>query len=320
MAASQPFFVTRGVVLAPGDLSLRNWPERAAGASLTTVALHAAPSAVTRFVQSEDGHRFLETCLSLGLQVEYELHAMAELLPRSLFGKNPEFFRMNEKGERTPDANFCAHSEPALAIIAENAVSLSAALRPTTARYFLWGDDGKPYCRCPECAVLSDSDQALILENRLAGALRAVDAQAQVAHLAYHLTLSPPTQIRPAPGVFLEFAPISRRFDIPFAQTTDPDQRKHLEALDANLHVFGAGTAQALEYWLDVSKFSRWKRPAIRLPWSPTAFADNLATYGRRGIRHITSFAVFIDQDYVSRYGDPPLDEYGAGLRDWAPA
>jgi hypothetical protein len=247
--------------------------------------------------------------------VEYELHAMRDLLPRTLFDKDKNLFRMNEKGERTPDANLCLHSRQALEIVLENAVTMSRTFRPTTSRYFLWGDDGKPYCRCPQCAVLSDSDQALILENHLLDALRTQDAKAQVAHLAYALTLSPPSQIKPKPGVFLEYAPIRRRYDLPFASENDPTQRSHLEALDANLAVFGSEGAQALECWLDVSKFSGWKKPAKKLPFNGNAFVADLNAYAQRGIRHITTFAVFIDADYVARYGElAVLDEYGAGL------
>lgn len=315
-APSTPYFFTRGVVIHPNDLSLRDWPERAANARLTTIALHDGRSCkvVSRFIASENGQRFLESCRRLGLAVEYELHAMSDLLPRELFAKDPTLFRMNEKGERTPDCNFCAHSERALEIIAENAVALARELRPTTGRYFLWGDDGKPYCRCPQCAGLSDSDQALILENRLVQALRRADEKAQVAHLAYAQTYQPPKQIKPAPGVFLEFAPIHRKYNCSLAETRDPEQRKFLELLDANLRVFGAESAQALEYWLDVSKFSRWKRPAVKLPWNREVFAADLNLYASRGVRHITSFAVFMDAEYVARYGEPPLREYGEEL------
>jgi hypothetical protein len=35
------------------------------------------------------------------------------------------------------------------------------------------------------------------------------------------------------------------------------------------------------------------------------------------GLKHITTFATFMDADYVRLYGDlqPVLDEYGAALR-----
>src|SRR5690349_13639298 len=87
----RPAFETRGVMLVPEDLTLKDWPERAHRAGLTTIALHhgSSPKAVACAVQSDEGQRFLERCRQLGLQVEYELHAMKELLPRDLFPKEP---------------------------------------------------------------------------------------------------------------------------------------------------------------------------------------------------------------------------------------
>jgi hypothetical protein len=265
-----------------------------------------------RFIQSEEGQRFRQKCRILNLQVEYELHAMHELLPRELFDKEPSLFRMNEAGERTADSNLCVSSERALEIITKRAISISRELRPTTGRYFLWGDDGEPYCRCPGCADLSESDQALILENRLLEALRADDPRAQVAHLAYARTLRPPRRIKPKQGIFLEYAPIDRRYDLPLAANGDQRQRQHLESLDANLAVFGSEGAQALEYWLDSSRFSRWKRPAVKVPLNVSVLIADIETYASRGIRHIATFAVWIDEGYVTRYGDPPLGQYGS--------
>src|SRR6266540_3746878 len=71
-------FDTRGVVLVPEDLSLADWPERAAKAGLTTIGLHhgASPRAVVDFIESPAGREFLSRCSRLGLRVEYELHAM----------------------------------------------------------------------------------------------------------------------------------------------------------------------------------------------------------------------------------------------------
>jgi hypothetical protein len=49
--------------------------------------------------------------------------------------------------------------------------------------------------------------------------------------------------------------------------------------------------------------------------WVAITEAD-LDEYAKRGIRHVTSFACFLDADYVKRHGDfqPALMEYGAGL------
>jgi hypothetical protein len=305
------------VVLLPDDLTLPDWPERARKAGLTTIGIHHqnSPQAVVDWARTDAGGRFHEDCRKLGLEVEYELHAMKELLPRGLFARNPDLFRMNEKGERTADANCCVHSDRALAVIAENAVRVAEALRPTTGRYFFWGDDGQPWCSCPECRDLSPSEQALVVENRVLRALKKADPRARLAHLAYLNTVPPPRKLKPDEGVFLEYAPIERRYDLPFERQQDPKRADGLSALDANLEVFPRETVQVLEYWLDVSRFSGWKRPAVKLPWNREVFRADVAAYRRRGVRHITTFAAWIDADYEQRFGDLGfIVEYGDGL------
>ena len=317
--AKGPFLGTRGVVLYPEDLSLSDWPERAARAGLTTIALHhgSAPSHVAAFVKSGPGQAFLERCENLRIRVEFELHAMRELLPRGLFESEKGLFRMNGQGVRTPDANLCVHSEAALEIVSLGAQRIAKDLRPTTGRYFLWGDDGAEWCRCPKCGDLSDSDQALLLENRLLKALREVDRRATLAHLAYANTVDPPKDVKPAKGVFLEWAPIHRRYDVPYEDQRGGASgfRDSLETLEANLRVFPKDTAQALEYWLDMSRFSGWKRPVPKVPWKREVFERDLESYRKRGVRHVTTFAAWIDAEYLKVHGDLGfLDEYGRGL------
>jgi len=310
-------FRTRGVVLVPEDLTLEDWPERAKAAGLTTIALHHqnSPQAVVRTVESDSGRRFLEKCRKLGLQIEYELHAMKELLPRDLFAKDPSLFRVDDRGEHVSDANCCVHSARALEIIAENALRIAKTLRPTTGRHFYWGDDGAPWCRCAKCKLLSDSEQALVLENALLSALRRADPKAQLAHLAYANSLLPPKQVRPAEGIFLEYAPIRRRYDTPYAKQRGADAADGIAALEENLKVFPAATAQVLEYWLDVSRFSGWKRPSKKLPWNRDVFLADVETYASLGIRHVTTFAAWVDADYRKRFGEPTfIREYGEGF------
>jgi hypothetical protein len=313
---SRSVFLTRGVVLVPDDFSLRDWPERARRAGLTTLALHhgRSVSEVVKFVESATGQEALSRARKLGLEIEYELHAMSELLPRQMFEKDQNLFRKNEKGERVADFNLCVHSSDALEVVAGNAIVFARRLRPTTGRYFYWGDDGRPWCHCSKCRELSDSEQALVLENTLVKALRRDDPRAQLSHLAYAGTIKPPQQVKPEPGIFLEYAPIQRRYDLAYAQQIDG--KDGIANLDANLKIFRADTAQVLEYWLDVSRFSGWKRPAKKLPWSRDVFLADLETYAVRGVRHVTTFAVFIDAEYVKLHGEPgAIQEYGDGLR-----
>ena len=312
----ESFFRTRGVIISPSDFATWPWPAKAKQAGLTTIATHVPPPQAEAFLRTHLGRTFLEDCQKLGLEVEYEQHALADLLPRTLFEKNPAMFRMNEEGQRTPDANLCVNSGAAVETVCENAVKCAEVLRPTTGRHFFWVDDGRPMCRCPKCRGLSDSDQALLLENRILNALRRTDSRASLAHLCYQNTLKPPTQVKPEPGIFLEFAPITRRYDRPFSALDVPTHAELLGMLDANLAVFGSEGAQALEYWLDVSRFSGWKRADLpQIPWDPGVFREDLATYAKRGIRHITTFACWADGDYVARFGEPPLAEYGGRLQ-----
>jgi hypothetical protein len=319
---TEPFFARRGVVLAPSDVATWDWPQAAQAAGLNTIALHGSPGDIVALLGTDRGAAYLETCAALGLQIEYELHAACDLLPRAWFDRDPAMFRMNKHGERVPDWNLCVHSPRALSIARQNAVAYAESLRPTTGRYFFWIDDGKPMCKCPQCRGLSESDQALILENSLLDALCQVDPKASLAHLAYLNTLEAPTEVRPRPGVFLEYAPIERRHDVPFGRRQAsrdrpraPTHGEQLDALDANLEVFGPDRAQVLEYWLDVSRFSQWKREhLVALPWDRELFVHDLGTYAERGIRSLTSFGVWIDGEYARRFGAPPILEYGAAL------
>ncbi|MBN1641237.1 MAG: DUF4838 domain-containing protein [Anaerolineae bacterium] len=321
-ALSHPVFAMRGVVLTPSDVSTWDWPQAAQTAGLDTIALHGPPGSIVAFLRTSAGATYLETCAALGLQVEYELHAARDLLPRELFTQDRAMFRMDESGDRVPDCNLCVHSQRGLDVACERATAYAEILRPATGRYHFWVDDAQPMCRCPQCRGLSDSDQALILENALLGALRRVDPQATLAHLAYHNTLPAPSEVRPQPGIYLEYAPIQRRHDTPFGQRNAardgplaPTHGEQLDALDDNLEVFEPEDAQVLEYWLDVSRFAHWRREDIAaLPWNAQVFADDLRTYAARGIRRVTSFAVWIDGAYVRRYGSPPIQAYGAAL------
>jgi len=311
-------FDVRGVVLLPEDLTLTDWPRLAADAGLNTIALHVLngpPSRAVEFLGSPAGERFLRETDELGLSVEYELHALMELLPRELFEETPELFRMDETERRTADHNLCCSSKEALRIAGENAVTLARKLTPTTHRYFLWSDDGGSWCHCSQCEELSPSDQSLLITNALLGAVRRFDPKATMAALAYYNTLEPPTSVKPAPGVFLEFAPIGRSHAHALSDPTHEANRNHAERIDALIETIGAEGAQVLEYWMDASRASGWKRPAKRLPLDLAVLEADLSFYARRGFSCVTSFACFLDAEYAKLHGLPPIEQYGRGTR-----
>lgn len=331
-AAGRPKGLTsRGVVLTVDDLATLDWPRLAKDAGLTTIGTHVTPSQVAGFVQSDKGQKFLADCKKYNLHVEHELHAMKDLLPRDLFEKNPDMFRMSKEGVRVPDFNSCAHSAKALNIIAENALKYAHLLPSTTGRYFYWMDDGAPMCYCEHCKDFSESEQALLIENAIIKKLRRKIPGATLAHLAYVSTMKPPQKVEPEKGVFLEFAPIYRSWAKPLNDVAalpdinmpdDGAQLPHgktLELLKSNLQVFPAETAQVLEYWLDVSLQSRWEKPAVKLSWHPEVCDSDVNTYTSLGIHHVTSFAAYINADYQKMYGDLSfIKEYGRILKKYA--
>lgn len=305
------FFKMRGVVLTVHDLETVDWPKLAHKSGINTIGTHIFPEQVADFIESERGKIFLADCKKYGIEVEHQLHAIGQLLPRELFFEDSTMFRMNEHGRRVNDCNLCVHSQKALDIVVENALRYAKQLPTTNHRYYYWIDDGKPMCKCPDCANYSDSEQALIVENRIIKELRKFDPEALLAHLAYHNTMTVPRRVKPEEGIFLQYAPFHRTWDKPIDEA-------HLQELKENLTVFSAETAEVLEYWLDVSIFSGYKKPAVKLPWNQDVFESDINTYARLGILNITSFAVYIDDKYIETYKDISfLKEYGEGLKKY---
>ena len=143
-------------------------------------------------------------------------------------------------------------------MIASNAVKLSRILKPSTGRYYLWADDGSPWCMCSRCRELSASDQNLIAMNAILTGLQKEDKNAKLAYLAYLNTMDVPSRIKPLDGIFLEFAPIERNLGKPLGDAGVPENAAYVEKLDMLVEFFGPNNAQALEYWLDVSLLSHY--------------------------------------------------------------
>lgn len=305
------FFSRRGIVLCPEDLADAGWVQRAASAGLNVIGVHGSPEPVLAFVESGAGEVFLQAARGAGLEVEYELHALGWLLPRDRFDEHPDWFRMDRHGVRRPDSNLCPSRPEALAVAATRARELAARLKPTTDRYYFWADDAAPWCHCEACRALSPSDQNVTAMNALLVGLRQAVPGARLACLAYANTLAPPQRVKPSPGLFLEYAPIDRCFRHSLSDAECALNRPFLAGLPALVEAFGADGAQVLEYWLDASLFSGWKRPAVRVPFSRAVLEADLATYARLGFRSVTTFGAYLDPDYLARYGEPPVHEYG---------
>jgi len=309
-------FDRRGIVLTPADFSA-DWAGWMAGSGLNLLSLHMLQreNDLPAFLETPEGRDATARAAASGIAVEYAIHSLSLLLPRDLFARRPDLFRMDVRGERVPDGNLCPSSGEALEILGSAAVRLAARMRPTTGRHHLWPDDGAGWCHCPRCAGLSDADQNALAMNAVLRALRGADPEARLACLSYLNTLAPPSRVAPDPGLFLQWAPIGRCYRHAVDDPGCAVNREHAAGLRRLLGVFDPEDAEVLEYWMDASLFSRWKRPPVRLPFDRAVVERDAAFYRSLGIRSVSSFGVFLDGEYVRLHGNPPVAEYGAVLR-----
>ena len=301
------------LIIHPEELS-RKWIDRMADAGIDVMGIHPkggkrAPiflAEMTEKLKTPEFRALIDYARGRGLQVEYELHAASFLLPRALFAKKPELFRMNERGERTAELNFCVSNAEALRIVSENAVKLAEALYGSSQNFYFWLDDAKnSACLCPQCRTLSPSDQQLIAVNAMLRALRARFPSARMAYLAYAESMSPPQNTKAENGVFLEYAPMEK-----YKGESPSLAEAEEKALPALLEFFGKDGAKVLEYWYDNSMFSAWQKPPKRFSPNGAAIARDARFYRETGFEYLSSFACFLGEDYEKLYGEADISPF----------
>lgn len=313
-------FLTRGLIVHPEELDQLQL-DLIHEAGLTQLGLHPVGGlqADKTLEAAIAAHTLPETralhaqAKARGMEVCYEAHALSWLMPRSLFSRHPEWFRMNDKGERTPDVNLCPSCQEALDYLSERTALLARLLDTGCHRYFYWLDDvsGISACCCPECSKLSASDQQMRVVNAMVKGIRSVDPEGELCYLAYLDALEAPTRVEPETGVFLEYAPFHRDFTRPL---NDPDCAKNVSetrSLRNLLSCFGAKGARVLDYWMDNSLFSNWTKPPKPLVFHAEVMKRDLDFYAELGFEDVTSFGCYLGADYRALYGIPPIVQYG---------
>ena len=299
-----------GVVIDPVELD-ETWIRRVREGGIRLLGLHpnpkdSSPEQMQAWCETEENRRFLAELRRGGVQIEWEIHALSWLLPRTLFETHPDFFRMNEAGERTPDHNLCCGNEAALETLRQNAAKLARLLPSDTHRYHFWLDDvASGRCCCPHCRELSAADQALIVYHAILEGLRREDPLAKQCYLAYHDTNAVPEKIRPAEGIYLEFAPFMRDHRHSLADPDCPRNAAEIKALPALVALFGKQDAQALDYWLDNSFFSGWTKPPKEFHMETDVLRQDAAYYRQLGFGWITTFACYLGKEYTALYPEP---------------
>jgi len=301
----------RELIVFPDDLAFDRI-DRIADAGIDVLGIHS-PGGVKAADHLADMMAAMETAdfraridhaHARGLSVEYEMHAAGYLMPRSLFAEHPDWFRMNAAGERSADWNFCVSNPDALAYFAKNAVKLARALYGSTHDFYFWMDDGYDiFCHCPKCRGLSASDQQLIAVNAMTEAIRREIPDARVAYLAYVESIIPPTQVKPADGVFLEYAPFEK-YTAPKTEEGAARIEQEAKMLVPLLDFFGRKDAKVLEYWYDNSMLSRWTKPPKKFVLDYEAMERDMAYYRDLGFSYQATFGCYLGDEYEALYNE----------------
>lgn len=304
----------KGLVIHPHELS-DYWVNRFLSTDLNLLGLHPTGghtegrtvSDTIDWLKESETRRLLDKLADKGVDIEYEVHALSWLLPRDLFGRRPEWFRMDENGNRTADCHFCHSNSEALEYISERSKKLAGILTPTTGRHHFWLDDGAAFeCRCPRCSAseYSASDTAMTVYNAILAGVRALDPKAGQCYLAYYSTGAAPERVKPDDGIFLEYAPMDREQDRSLRDPASEKNEKRVGEIDGLLKVFTKKHAKALDYWLDNSWHSEWKKPVKKFPFRSDTAADDIAFYAEKGFETITCFACYLGEEYYRLYNE----------------
>lgn len=298
------------LIIYSEELSVK-WIDKLADAKISTLGIHPrggrwavdSLKSLVEEMKTPEYRALIDYAHKRGLTVEYEMHAAGYLLPRELFSEHPEYFRINGEGERTNDYNFCVSNSEALEIYAHRAAELALCLYGSRHDFYFWMDDGYDlHCHCPKCRSLSPSDQQLLVMNRVIREIRKHIPDARAAYLAYVDTILPPRAIRPADGIFLEYAPF-RKYTAKgenSASLIDEERRMLIPLTE----YFSGQTRKVLEYWYDNSLFSNWTKPPCKFELDENAMRRDIREYREIGFDAISSFACFLGEEYEQLHGD----------------
>lgn len=300
------------ILIHPRELTQR-WIDKAVELNIKRVSLHPvggmdAHSTLVGMLNEIEKPEFkekIDTLIDRGIEIGYEFHAASYLLPRELFDTHPEYFRMDEKGERTTWGNFCFSNQEALDIMAENAVKLIEKLYRSPDEYYIWLDDAKNlFCHCENCKKLSFADHQLNFCNHLVRTIRKVKPHAKICYIAYFEAVDIPKVYTPEEGVFLEYAPYERYTE----KDSFSFEGDYLKLVGDLVKFFDKEDAKILEYWYDNSIPYRYSgKKLIEFTPDNKQIKADYDFYRGLGFKTLATFACNLDDDYVALFGEPDL-------------
>ena len=303
----------KNILIHPEELN-KKWIDRMADGGVKILGIHPHGGArateslkeLVALLETKEYRELIDYAIERGLEIEYEMHAARYLLPVELFDTHPEYFRSMANGERTPNMNFCVSNPDALALVAKNAAELAKKLYRSRPVFYFWLDDARNvHCNCEKCKSLTPSDQQLIAANAMLEAIKKEIPDAKFAYLAYLDTLEVPEKVKPADGIFLEYAPIEKyKNELP--ERIEIERKMLLKQAE----FFSWKDSKVLEYWIDNSLFSNWKKPPKEFIPDNEKIKKEVAEYAALGFEIVSTFGCFLGEDYEELYGEADISGF----------
>ncbi|MBO7721717.1 MAG: DUF4838 domain-containing protein [Kiritimatiellae bacterium] len=246
-----PRFERRGLFASSACVSytVEEWYAFLAKLKFNSICAHSA-----RIVPER-----MDLLKKLGFRAEAGGHGMSSCLPRELFDKEPELFRMFQpedfNGKRMKDSNFCATNPKTRDIVKRNFKKrLEPAVGGGVHAIHAWADDlpGGGWCMCSRCRAFTGTDQSALVMNIEAEAVRELGSSLRVPVIAYHDTMFPSKLFAPAKECFLLFAPRERCYAHALNDPSCAHNRTYHRALKEYQRRFeGVDDAHTFEYYND---------------------------------------------------------------------
>ena len=224
----------------------------------------------------------------------------------TLFERHPEWFGVDEKGQRSRQAArvFCTSNSEAVEYLTNNVIGYVQA-RPEIDIFDLWPPDGARWCECPDCEKLGEpQDRQALLVNHVNAALKQVSGP-RLEVIAYSRALLPPRNVTLDADVLVDFCPINQSFEDQITEASNERNAEYSEALQAWREQFAG----------DISLYSYYRKYAWRsMPVVfPEYMQDDIRWYAVLPLQGVSSYAEPGD------WATYELNHYMLGRLAWEP-
>lgn len=217
----------------------------------------------------------------------YQNFLSADMEAGKLFDRHPDWFGLDETGERRREHEwvFCTSNADAVAYLTANFLDYVQA-RPEIQIFDFWPPDGAKWCTCGPCNLLGQPpDRQAILLRQVQEKLKPARPGLRLEIIAYSSYLNPPETQAIDKDVLVDFCPIAQHFDAQI-DNLDNKNKVYADALRAWRKRF-AGEISIYSYY---RKYAWDSLPVIiphymqrDLKWYATLPVQGVSTYAEPG-------------------------------------